>query len=257
MLRVFDRDSGRLLDSKRLGEARLLAVAAVKGNAFVGAEDGAIYKVGFGLDGNIVKLRQADNDPKRSLATDAEGRLLMIGAASGRVELLNLDNLAEVRSLKAHSSGVRSCTLVHLDSDIAAYSCSEDGTVAGFFSREGKMVQQSLTIPAWVIDSSAVGGLVAVGQDDGGVTLLRLGDLSVVRKLPAHSDLVGGCSFSPNGRLLLTTSFDRTIRLWNVESEGRLASLRVEGVPQQCLWDEGTGRIVVFGLDGPYFFAIA
>ena len=39
-----------------------------------------------------------------------------------------------------------------------------------------------------------------------------------IRTFSGHSDQVVGCSFSPNGKTLVSVSEDMTVRLWDVET---------------------------------------
>ena len=41
----------------------------------------------------------------------------------------------------------------------------------------------------------------------------------IIQTLSGHTDVVNSATFSPDGKLLLTTSWDGTARLWTVEGE--------------------------------------
>ena len=91
-----------------------------------------------------------------------------------------------------------------------------------------------------------------------------IADSALIRTLDAHDDWVTGCSFSPDGSILATSSNDRTVRLWRLASgelvrtivghvgpvsdcsfapDGSLiASGSLDGTVR--LWSVGTGRLV-------------
>ena len=63
------------------------------------------------------------------------------------------------------------------------------------------------------------GELSALGGRDGRLEVLRCADGSVVQSWPAHSGLILGASFSPDGRSLVTGGTDWRARLWELGRE--------------------------------------
>ena len=49
--------------------------------------------------------------------------------------------------------------------------------------------------------------------------------------LLGQKEAVNSLAFSPNGRTLASTSFDGTMKLWNVATRRELASLRLDSPP--------------------------
>jgi WD40 repeat protein len=88
------------------------------------------------------------------------------------------------------------------------------------------------------------GALVAVGSEDGFVTLWRLRDRALLRRLEVKAWWVEGVAFSPSGELLATVGVQReraVVKLWRV----------VDG---ELLWEQDggadVGDVVVFTPDG-------
>jgi len=62
--------------------------------------------------------------------------------------------------------------------------------------------------------------------------MVRLWDAAsgeLIREMPGHTDVVYSMVFSPDGRTLVTGSWDATMRLWDVETGRELASARGQG----------------------------
>lgn len=67
------------------------------------------------------------------------------------------------------------------------------------------------------ISVSHDGQHLAIG-DDATVRVLKRADLSEIQSLNGHENRVIGSAFSPAGDLVFTSSYDRTIRVWDISS---------------------------------------
>jgi WD40 repeat protein len=66
--------------------------------------------------------------------------------------------------------------------------------------------------------------LLAAAYFDGTVRLWNVADGTERALLTGHTDVMTGCTFSPDGALLATASNDGIVRLWQVTS-GRCIAL--------------------------------
>ena len=57
--------------------------------------------------------------------------------------------------------------------------------------------------------------------------------------LEGHSDAVWACEFAPNGKTIVSASWDETLKIWDVESGKCLTTL--EGHRYLCLFPPLTG----------------
>ena len=71
--------------------------------------------------------------------------------------------------------------------------------------------------------------------------------MKLVRTLRGHSDIVGRIAWSPDGQTLASPSFDKTIRLWDVETGECRSTIggRQGGVMAGAFDPAGTRRWVV------------
>jgi WD40 repeat protein len=70
--------------------------------------------------------------------------------------------------------------------------------------------------------------VAATGGDDNLVRLVDSVAGVVVLELGGHMDFVSSVLFSPDGRNVVSSSLDRTIRIWEVESGGLLDTIRTD-----------------------------
>jgi WD40 repeat protein len=89
----------------------------------------------------------------------------------------------------------------------------------------GKRQRTSLfPFPTRVIRISGVRDVVMLGGSRGEVGLIELETGKTLWSKKAHGNAVVGGTFSPDGRLLATASWDRLIHLWNVATGEKVAT---------------------------------
>lgn len=88
--------------------------------------------------------------------------------------------------------------------------------------------------------------LIAVPSKPRGVDLISLETGELVQSLQGHSDSLGGIAFSPDGSRVFTSSWDRTVKVWDPVSGQETLTL-----PS----DDKVNRIVL-GPDGRHLFGI-
>jgi WD domain, G-beta repeat len=77
---------------------------------------------------------------------------------------------------------------------------------------------------------------------------------ALIRTLEGHSDYVKGCAFSLDGKLVVSTSADRTLKVWGARTGQTLATLFADG-PMLCCVIHGE-MIVAGGARGVYFLRL-
>jgi WD40 repeat protein len=77
---------------------------------------------------------------------------------------------------------------------------------------------------------------------------------ALIRTLEGHSSYVTGCAFSPDGKLIVSASSDRTLKVWDSETGRILATFFADG-PMFCCVFYGE-MIVAGGARGVYFLRL-
>lgn len=74
--------------------------------------------------------------------------------------------------------------------------------------------------------------------------------LKLIRTLSGHTDWIGGIEWSPDGRMLASTSKDRTIKIWNTQTGQCLHTLRSpKGGLNSIAFDPTSQTIAAFDFD--------
>ena len=87
---------------------------------------------------------------------------------------------------------------------------------------------------------SSQGTYIAMGNEDGQVTLWDGATGELLITLTEHTDEVAGLAFSPNEQLLATASFDGTIRIWHLPDGQLLHTMDVIGNSDLAFSPDGT-----------------
>jgi COMPASS component SWD1 len=74
------------------------------------------------------------------------------------------------------------------------------------------------------------GSLLAVGGNDGTVSLWDFDTRGIAKKITAHANFVSSVSWSRSGRKILTAGYDAKVCLWNIETVSLDSSAAFDGV---------------------------
>ena len=149
------------------------------------------------------------------LAMSGDGRLLVSGGTDKTVRGWSLADKKQVLNLTGHTMGILSV------------DCSKDGRFAVSGSRDCTARVWDLHLSKEVaclsgrervhtVVFSPDSHLIAMGGESNEIYMYEVGSWKEKAILKGHTSLIKALAFSPDGTLLLSGSWDKSVRLWNV-----------------------------------------
>jgi WD40 repeat protein len=148
-------------------------------------------------------------DDVEMAAFSPDGSLVATASRDNTAGIFGLDGRMHVR-LRGHRSDVISVEWA--DGGRELVSSGDDGTVRRWSATTGNPIE-TIELDGAETDTIAIAGdgLIFAGNDDGDIILLGAGR---AQKTSAHRAGIKRLLCDPGRRLLLSSSYDRTIRLW-------------------------------------------
>ncbi|XP_028660660.2 WD repeat-containing protein 36 isoform X1 [Erpetoichthys calabaricus] len=148
------------------------------------------------------------------------GNFVVIAVSSGHIDVYNLQSgshRGQYGTDKAHEGPVRGVAVDGLNQ--ITVSTGADKFVKFWKFKSKELVH---TIPLNFSPSSLLlhreSGMFAVALDDFTVIIIDTETRRIVRKYSGHSGKINDMTFSPDGRWLITSSMDCTVRTWDLPS---------------------------------------
>jgi U3 small nucleolar RNA-associated protein 21 len=163
-------------------------------------------------------LKSIDKSSIKSVAVSFCGNFGFIGCASGMIEMYNMQSGIHRKSYGGKFGHTRAITGVVLDSvNRNLASCSLDGTIKiwNFKSAEcettidiGYPIDKMIYFPE--------NDFLAISSDDLTLRIVDIRTYKVVREFTGHRNRITDFCFSPDGRWLVSSSLDSTIRTFDI-----------------------------------------
>lgn len=183
----------------------------------VGSGDGRIYLRPLGR-GETPKTLVHHQDQVTALAVDVAGHLLVSGGRDHTIRLWSLPSGRLTRTLTAPKAPITAIAC-HPDGRIVSGDQAGRGQVWSADSpNDGPVIHQSPS-PVTALAISPNGDWLAIGADDGQLTLINLQGLNQTIRL-RHAWGVRALAFTPDSRMVVSTSADATIRFWCLDPFG-------------------------------------
>ena len=217
------------------GESLIQVVYSPTSMNFITAASDGMVKVWEKPD---VKKFEFSQEPLAMLFNgrfEPDNTTLVTAAYNGIATRWSLKGLKPQR-YGPHLSGVTDVEI--LPAQAGVVTTSDDGSIR-FWSDDGSLVKR--------VERSGVSRhlalarqrqLVAVTQDIGAITLLSING-QVLQSIHTNEGRLNDIIFSPDEQLLLTTGFDGTIKIWDLEDPLKPAKLKTTIKASQTGWVNG------------------
>ncbi len=242
---IHERDQARASLSRQLATqanairdtdfdlSSLLSIAAIDAADTLAARDSLLNSLLF--NPRLMASLPVHDGQTRTVAYHPNGAYLASGGVNGRVIIWELATRQPIAELPAHDSQVRALSYTP-DGRYLLSTGTNDGITLWDAQNNN---YERLTVlnderggqnaPPVTLAIAPDSILAAAGGSDGHITLWNLSTQRVVQQLDGHTDQINDLAFSPDGRLLASSSVDQTAIVWDV-AEGEM------------LWDPFTGH---------------
>ncbi|XP_010681761.2 U3 small nucleolar RNA-associated protein 21 homolog [Beta vulgaris subsp. vulgaris] len=189
----------------------------------------------FVLGEHILNPSDENQTPIKACTISACGNFAVLGTAGGWIERFNLQSGLS-RGSYLDKSERRSCG--H-DGEVVGVACDSTNTLmisAGYhgdikvWNFRGRELKSRWEVgyPVVKIVYHRPNGLLATVADDLVIRIYDVVALRMVRKFEGHKDRVTDMCFSEDGKWLLSSSMDGTLRIWDVILARQIDAIQVD-----------------------------
>ncbi|MGO9462722.1 MAG: WD40 repeat domain-containing serine/threonine protein kinase [Isosphaeraceae bacterium] len=240
---VMDFSSGMRPVSQDYVEAPVRAVEILgRGGEIAYCREDDLIRIWDGRAGR--ELRRLQHGPRvRALGSSSKGAMLASGSDDGTVKLWDWKQGATLSTLAPGLGAARSIAwgpadrelAVGYDHGVALWEVARPGHAPRRLEADGP----SPHVVAFCADS------LAVSAADGAIAILDPGSGRRRRMLRGHSARIVALAFAVDGRRLVSTAADDTVRAWDVNSGTETAVITGEGLGAAFAAVDRTGRYAI------------
>ncbi len=223
--------------------------------------DGRARTLRFSPDGKVLAFRSGDSgihlwdvENRRELKAMASHRILFLSldispdggylASTSRDEILRIWDLHPYRELR-RLEGAGGRTVRFSPDGKTVASAFRDGRLGFHDVATGSALRELRTESDGVFQFSPDGKIVAVpggrigDTGDFPIAFMDIGSGKTIRELRGHPGPIESIDFSPDGRFLLSSARDKTIRLWDVATGAELRRIGDDHGRPRLTFDAG------------------
>ncbi len=232
-VRVWDAATGGLIGELGRHGARVNTVSWGREGAIASASEDGVARL---WDPDSGTSRRLTGGPAQRVQFSDDGRFLVAWNRRGEVWLRSADGGTTHRTWSF--GGEPWCVATSGAGGLVAVA-GAPARVMIWDASTGAVVRE-LVVPTAVTTVRALafshgGDRIAAGQIDRGIVVWSVADGQRIREIRGHNEGVSGVWFTPDDRKLMSASWDRTIRLWDLEGVATGLAARLEGHEDQVI----------------------
>ncbi|KAH3757178.1 telomerase protein component 1 [Pelomyxa schiedti] len=257
-MKVWDAEGGTEITALNGHGARINCFVFIRGGkSLVSAADDNTLKVWDLLASREVATLVGHSASVRKCSFSPKSELIATASDDGTVKVWDWKRQAAAtktaESMRHAGSITSSC--FSLEGDFLC-TCASDGsiklwnTLVTDEASLGKCVTLALgggETPAVRCCVFAKGGVLATGNDRGLITLWNTKDFTVVGTLSGHTNAVRGLAFTPDGKHLVSVSWDTRAIIWSVAGLNQVREVTAHSEWLECVDISPDGSLVATG----------
>ena len=175
------------------------------------------------IDITTEKIVFRSSEDSQCVIFDHKNRNLISGNFSGEIDIIKLPTGRKLKSIHEHSGMIYTISATKDGKFILSGSCNgedETGVLTYWNVSTGKKIWNYSAYCYTCSDLSSDGIYAVAGNivNNHSLHLFQTSDGKLIRSFTGHSRWINSAVFSPNDNLIISSSSDHTIRIWNVQT---------------------------------------
>ena len=224
-IRQWNVETGELKQTLQghTGDVYCLALSSDGKTLFSGSSDKSIRQWNVET-GELKQTLQGHTSYVMSLALSSDGKTLFSGSWDNSIRQWNVETGELKQTLQGHTGDVY-CLALSSDGK-TLFSGSSDNSIRQWNVDAGhgelKQTLQGHTGTVWSLALSSDGKTLfsGAGRDDNSIREWNVETGELKQTLHGHTDTVMSLALSSDGKTLFSGSYDKSIRQWNLDSDG-------------------------------------
>lgn len=177
-------------------------------------------------------LNTVDTGLVKAVGISHCGNFGFVGSSLGGIGVYNLQSGLLRKKYMLHKKAVTGVAIDGMNRKML--SCGLDGIVGFYdFSESKYLGKLQLEAPITLMTFHKSSELAAMALDDLSIVIIDTNTQKVVRILYGHSNRITSLDFSPDGRWIVSTALDATLRTWDIPTGGCIDGVLLPNVATQ------------------------